>query len=107
MQKQYLKVGSPFDPDEKFDQKEMAEKWAQVEATLRKMDGVMGSKDTLGKAKEPIFADTALAASLLLIKFVVGADSPEWKALMLWHNGRWGKYLDWLENYGTSAVEMS
>ncbi|KIK56333.1 hypothetical protein GYMLUDRAFT_247854 [Collybiopsis luxurians FD-317 M1] len=107
MQKQYVNIGPPFDPHEKFDEKEMAEKWAQVEATLRKMDGVMGSRDTLGKAKEPTFADTALGANLLLIRYVVGADSPEWKALMLWHNGRWGKYLDWLENYGINPVKMS
>ena len=105
MQVDYLKIGFPFDPNEKLEEREVAEMWAQAETALGKIDVIMGKRETLVREKEPTFADEELGATLLVIKLVMGADSKEWELLSSkWHGGRWGKYLKWLENYEPSSA---
>ncbi|KAJ3833146.1 hypothetical protein F5878DRAFT_421783 [Lentinula raphanica] len=49
--------------------------------------------------KEPSFADFVMAGLLQWCKEGFGSDSTEWKDIVTWQDGRWGKYIDSLENY--------
>ncbi|KAJ4475009.1 hypothetical protein J3R30DRAFT_635127 [Lentinula aciculospora] len=99
MQAAYVEHYQSFDIQQKFEEEEMKQMWVQTEVGLGKLDQVMGENNAFVK-EEPTFADDALGANLRLIKFVIGEESKEWTAISsMWHNGRWGKYLDWLENY--------
>ncbi|KAJ3755428.1 hypothetical protein EV360DRAFT_72856 [Lentinula raphanica] len=103
MQEAYVKLGPPFDTQAhlKLGKEELKELWTQMEAALGRIDGAMGERNTLVAEKQPTFADAALGANLHLIELVVGTNSEEWTAITsTWHNGRWGKYLSWLESYG-------
>lgn len=77
------------------------EKWRVMKAEFDLLDSwlqknpsgpfVLG--DTLSAA------DCALAACLFRMRIIWGEDSDEWKRVKLWHNGRWGKFLDVMKPY--------
>ena len=50
------------------------------------------------------YADITFAAFLMWIRTVLAAESEEWKEMVAWDGGRWGKLLAAFEKY--SAVDV-
>ncbi|KAK0457980.1 uncharacterized protein EV420DRAFT_1620839 [Desarmillaria tabescens] len=85
---------------------ERKEMWAVTKKNLGKMDkwfeGSEGGGDFV-MGEEPCFADTVLGAFFWLIRSTVGRESEEWRDIVTWNDGRWGKHLDRLGLYETVA----
>ncbi|KAK0457911.1 uncharacterized protein EV420DRAFT_1480096 [Desarmillaria tabescens] len=61
-----------------------------------------GAREATGKREgefweneqvEPCFADTVICAFLRFTRRMVGEESEEWKDIVTWNDGRWGRYL--------------
>lgn len=48
-------------------------------------------------------ADTAIAAFLISIRFVLGEHSEEWRRVESLNNGRWKRYLDYFEKWADAS----
>ncbi|KAK0464834.1 hypothetical protein IW261DRAFT_1407732 [Armillaria novae-zelandiae] len=58
-----------------------------------------GSEGNFVMGNEPCFADTAICAFLHFTRTVFGEESEEWKGVVAWNDGRWGKYLEIFKPY--------
>ncbi|KAI0372258.1 hypothetical protein BV20DRAFT_940572 [Pilatotrama ljubarskyi] len=47
------------------------------------------------------YADVTIAAYLVWLRVILGADSKEWADLRTWDGGRWGRFMDAFEKYET------
>ena len=47
------------------------------------------------------WSDLVLFSFLSLFKTIWGEDSPEWKDIASWNNGRWEAHFDALKEYNT------
>ncbi|KAI0766382.1 hypothetical protein BD413DRAFT_636143 [Trametes elegans] len=47
------------------------------------------------------YADITIAAFLMWIRTVLGAESEEWKDVLTWNGGRWAKFAEAFEKYGS------
>ncbi|KAF8660904.1 hypothetical protein AX16_001532 [Volvariella volvacea WC 439] len=77
--------------------------WKNFEEGLGKVDAwfVSGGQD--GKAfvtgDSPTFADFVIGGYLTWVKLIFGEDSREWRDIVSWHGGRWGRLIGGLEPY--------
>lgn len=79
---------------------EREKQWAKVQAGLGKINKWLpkdGFEFVMGS--EPSFADAVLCAFLRFTRGILGRESPEWKDLASWHDGRWGKLMDRFSQY--------
>ncbi|KAG7441164.1 uncharacterized protein BT62DRAFT_552801 [Guyanagaster necrorhizus] len=58
-----------------------------------------GSEGDFVMGNEPCFADTAICAFLWFTRRMVGEESEEWKDVVSWNDGRWGRYLESFKPY--------
>ncbi|KAK0436502.1 uncharacterized protein EV420DRAFT_238303 [Desarmillaria tabescens] len=49
--------------------------------------------------KEPCFADTVICGYLWFTRRMVREESEEWKDIVTWNDGRWGRYLEIFKPY--------
>ncbi len=80
---------------------EAKEVWAQYEAGLGKIARCYPEKDIWAMGVSPSFADFVAGGEIYWIRLLLGTDSEEWKALVGWHGGRWGKLEEALRKYAT------
>ncbi|KAK0474250.1 hypothetical protein IW261DRAFT_1596030 [Armillaria novae-zelandiae] len=74
--------------------------WATTRENLGEMNKWFeGSGGDFVMGDEPCFADTVISAFFWLIRNSVGRESEEWKDIVTWHDGRWGKHLDRFKQY--------
>ncbi|KAK0489662.1 hypothetical protein EDD18DRAFT_1359254 [Armillaria luteobubalina] len=82
------------------DGKEREKMWARTKENLGKVNKWFeGSEGDFVMGDEPCFADTVESAFFWLMRSTVGRESEEWKDIATWHDGRWGKYLDFFRQY--------
>ncbi|KAK0433097.1 hypothetical protein EV421DRAFT_2023668 [Armillaria borealis] len=72
---------------------------AVVKDDLGKVDKWMTKGHTFVMGETPTFADFTMSAWLFFLRICLGEDSPEWKELSSWHDGRWGKLVKNFEKY--------
>ncbi|RDB26472.1 Glutathione S-transferase-like protein ustS [Hypsizygus marmoreus] len=80
------------------------EEWAKVKAGFDVVDGWLQKNKASGPyflGKEHTFADFVVASFTLWLKKILGEDSPEWKDIKTWNEGRWDAFLKELEKYET------
>ncbi|PBK91959.1 hypothetical protein ARMGADRAFT_1013718 [Armillaria gallica] len=70
-----------------------------VKDDLGKVDKWMTKGDTFVTGETPTFADFVMSAWILFLRISLGEDSPEWKELSSWHDGRWGRLVKFFEKY--------
>ena len=78
--------------------------WARFRDGLGKVDAWYaknggGGPFLLGEA--PSWGDIVVASYLVCLRIVWGEDSPEWKDISSWHNGRWAGLVGALKKYET------
>ncbi len=73
--------------------------WALVKDDFGKVDKWMTKGDTFVTGEIPTFADFVISACMLFLRIFLGEDSPEWKELSSWHDGRWGRLVKSFEKY--------
>ncbi|KAF9067622.1 hypothetical protein BDP27DRAFT_1448928 [Rhodocollybia butyracea] len=76
--------------------------WEKVKEFLGSVHAMMKAEDRWIMGDEVSFADFAVGAVLEMLKTLFGKDSEEWKGVVGWHDGRWGRMMTELEKY--SAV---
>ncbi|KAK0203365.1 hypothetical protein DFS33DRAFT_1474434 [Desarmillaria ectypa] len=69
--------------------------WASAKKNFGKMNKWFeGNDDEFVMEKQPCFADTVICAFLWFTRRMVGEESEEWKDIITWNDGKWGRYLD-------------
>ncbi|KAK0430511.1 hypothetical protein EV421DRAFT_1721502, partial [Armillaria borealis] len=76
-----------------------ASQLAVVKDDLGKVDKWMTEGHTFVMGETPTFADFTMSAWLFFLRICLGEDSPKWKELSSWHDGRWGKLVKNFEKY--------
>ncbi|KAK0497590.1 hypothetical protein EDD18DRAFT_1072736 [Armillaria luteobubalina] len=79
------------------------EQWALFKLDLSRINNWIGKGDVFVTGNVPTFADLTVCGWMLSFRVVFGEDSPEWKDLSVWHDGRWGKLVKSLEKYEVVA----
>ncbi|KAK0215847.1 hypothetical protein EDD85DRAFT_443160 [Armillaria nabsnona] len=75
--------------------------WARLKADFGKIDAWYGKGDKYVMGDILSYADFTVAAWVLWVRLIYGADSEEWKDMSTWHVGRWGVLLKSFEKYET------
>ncbi|RDB16096.1 Glutathione S-transferase-like protein ustS [Hypsizygus marmoreus] len=78
--------------------------WAKVKSGYDVVDGWLQKNKASGPyflGKEHTFADFVVASFTIWLKKIWGEDSPEWKDIKTWNEGRWDAFLKELEKYET------
>ncbi|KAK0203263.1 hypothetical protein DFS33DRAFT_976958 [Desarmillaria ectypa] len=73
--------------------------WALFKHDLGKVDKWITNGDAFVTGNVPTFADITVCGWMLSFRIVFGEDSPEWKDLSVWHDGRWGRLVKSFEKY--------
>ncbi|ESK89789.1 hypothetical protein Moror_16802 [Moniliophthora roreri MCA 2997] len=73
--------------------------WKQVEAAFGTVNSWIGKEDRFVMGDRVCFVDFSLAGMLVWCKVMWGEDSEEWKRIVGWHDGRWGRLVKDLEEY--------
>ncbi|KAK0482764.1 hypothetical protein IW261DRAFT_1550505 [Armillaria novae-zelandiae] len=77
-----------------------ARQLALVKDDLSKVDKWMTKGQIFVMGLEtPTFADFVMCAWISFLRIALGEDSPEWKELSSWHDGRWGKLVQSFAKY--------
>ncbi|KAF4604174.1 hypothetical protein EYR40_001357 [Pleurotus pulmonarius] len=74
--------------------------WAKYRDGLGKVDSWF--KKSTGRflmGESITFADVSVVSSLTWLKVIFGEDSPEWKDIASWHDGRWAGLVYAFEKY--------
>ncbi|RPD77734.1 hypothetical protein L226DRAFT_458357 [Lentinus tigrinus ALCF2SS1-7] len=58
-----------------------------------------GGKELFFGGEGIVFADTVVAAFLTWIRLAFGEESEEWKGVLSWDGGRWGKFAEAFRKY--------
>ncbi|KAK0184928.1 hypothetical protein F5146DRAFT_1005985 [Armillaria mellea] len=66
---------------------------------LGKVDQWMTNGPTFVMGETPTFADFTMSRWIFFLQICLGEDSPEWKEVLSWHDGRWEKLLKSFEKY--------
>ncbi|KZT27480.1 hypothetical protein NEOLEDRAFT_145299 [Neolentinus lepideus HHB14362 ss-1] len=76
------------------------EHWAKVRAGFSTVAGwIKKSGGVFVLGDSPSYADLSVAAFLVWVRSVRGADSADYKAIQAWDDGFWGTYLALLDKY--------
>ncbi|KAI0766381.1 hypothetical protein BD413DRAFT_615181 [Trametes elegans] len=79
--------------------------WAGVKAAFNEYTKWLeadGSDKLFFLGKDKIaYADIFLAAYLAWIRIILGPDSEEWADLLTWNGGRWARFAEAFEKYGS------
>ncbi|KAK0457237.1 uncharacterized protein EV420DRAFT_1549514 [Desarmillaria tabescens] len=73
--------------------------WALVERDLGEVDKWIAKGDAFVTGNVPTFADITVCGWMLSFRIIFGEDSPEWRDLSTWHDGRWGRLVRSFEKY--------
>lgn len=71
--------------------------WSKFKANLQKLSSAYdanGPNSLFFIDNTFTYSDVVVAAYLLWVKLILGADNAEWKEFASWYGGRWGKFLD-------------
>lgn len=80
-----------------------AEEWKKVELEFEKISNWFGKDALFIMGDAPTFADFELAAVLMWCRSIFGVESQQWKDIVTWQTGRWGKMMKALDKYETIA----
>jgi len=94
--KEYYLKWAP--PKTVLSEKDVKKAWETFHSRLGDLDRMIGSDNPFVMGKVPSFADCAMIAWLMLLRFVWDDETEEWKNIMDWHRGRWRRLLDTYEN---------
>ncbi|KAK7450617.1 hypothetical protein VKT23_012927 [Stygiomarasmius scandens] len=75
------------------------QEWKKLEEGLGQLDRWYREEGIFVMGDKACFADFVLGGVLVWIRSVFGRDSQEWKDVSSWHNGRWGRMIQALEDY--------
>ncbi|KAL0961168.1 hypothetical protein HGRIS_006140 [Hohenbuehelia grisea] len=74
--------------------------WEKIKADFDRMDGwILKSGGEFVMGNTISWADITIASTLIWFKRVFGENSGEWKVIVSWNDGRWGKRLHAFEKY--------
>ena len=78
--------------------------WSRFKDGVGKVDAWYaknGGKGPFLLGEAPSWGDIVVASFLVFLRIVWGEDSPEWKDVSSWHNGRWAGIVEALKKYET------
>ncbi|EKM76382.1 hypothetical protein AGABI1DRAFT_108910 [Agaricus bisporus var. burnettii JB137-S8] len=79
------------------------EAWKQVQAAFDTLHGWLNkSPGPYFMGETVTFADFVLGGLLYTLVLIWGENSPEWKDIMTWNNGRWAAFKESLEPYAST-----
>lgn len=79
---------------------EREETWERIKRGFDTIDGVIQKNGgPFARGEQVSFVDFAFGGWVLWFKLIWGEESELWKDLMTWNDGRWGRYLERLEEY--------
>lgn len=77
------------------------ESWKEVEKWLGVVNGWMEAEDLFVMGDIVSFVDFVIAGFLIWMRNALSEDSGEWRDVIQWHKGRWGRLLVDLEQYSS------
>jgi len=80
--------------------------WAKFRDGLGKVDALYAKNGGEGPfllGKTPSWGDIIVASSLLWLRIIWGEDSPQWKDISSWHDGRWARIVEALKKHETAV----
>ncbi len=75
------------------------EEWAKFEKAMGEIDAWMEKDQKFVMGDSLSAVDLDIAGFLLYWMGTWGVDSPEWKDVSTWHDGRWGRFVQNVEQY--------
>ena len=81
-----------------------AQQWESLKENMSKVEfwyANNGGKGPFILGEVPSWADIVVAAQMMTLNFALGEDSPEWRELETWNNGRWKTLRENLRQYET------
>ncbi|THU75683.1 hypothetical protein K435DRAFT_706646, partial [Dendrothele bispora CBS 962.96] len=69
------------------------EGWEKFRSELGEVAKLMKETDVFAMGDKVSFADCVLFGQLMVLKFFWNEETTEWKEMMSWHGGRWGRLI--------------
>ncbi|KAG6836239.1 hypothetical protein H0H93_009931 [Arthromyces matolae] len=82
-----------------------AQEWSKLRSGLDFVAEWMDKGDTDGPffmGHEPVFADFVVGSFIRFIRAIFGVDSPQWKDISTWKEGKWIALIDRLQKFEAS-----
>ncbi|KAF5385139.1 hypothetical protein D9615_001086 [Tricholomella constricta] len=81
------------------------EEWAKVKAGFNVVDGwLQAGEGPYFLGKTPAFIDFVIGSRLYWLRQIFTEDSPEYKDIMTWNEGRWATYVEGLKQYESVLI---